>query len=82
MDTAKAVKATAHQLARLIYAMLTKGQPYAERGIDVFEAQSNQHRQHHNTWSVTRDRLYRCALQEAATYCCRVHVLFAVTTHF
>ena len=39
MDTAKAVKATAHQLARLIYAMLTKGQQYVERGIDVFEAQ-------------------------------------------
>ena len=38
MDTVKAVKATAHQLARLIYAMLTKGQPYVERGI-VFEAQ-------------------------------------------
>ena len=32
-------QATAHQLARLIYAMLTKGQPYVERGIDVFEAQ-------------------------------------------
>ena len=39
MDTVKAVKATAHQLARLIYAMLTKGQPYVERGIEVFEAQ-------------------------------------------
>ena len=39
MDTAKAVKATMHQLARLIHAMLTKGQPYVERSIDVFEAQ-------------------------------------------
>ena len=38
MDTAKATKATAHQLARLIYAMLTKGQPYVEKGIDEFEA--------------------------------------------
>jgi len=27
MDGVSAVKATAHQLARLIYAMLTKGQP-------------------------------------------------------
>ena len=36
------VKATAHQLARLIYAMLTKGQPYVERGIDVFEAQKKE----------------------------------------
>ena len=40
MDTAKAIKATAHQLARLIYAMLTKGQPYVEQGIETFEARS------------------------------------------
>lgn len=38
MDTAKATKATAHQLARLIYAMLTQGQPYVEKGMDEFEA--------------------------------------------
>jgi transposase len=37
MDGAQAVKATAHQLARLIYAMLTKGQPYIEKGIENFE---------------------------------------------
>lgn len=37
MDTAKAIKATAHQLARLIYAMLTQGQDYVERGIDQYE---------------------------------------------
>ena len=40
MDGASAVKATAHQLARLIYAMLTKGQPYVEKGIEAFEARS------------------------------------------
>ena len=40
MDKASAVKATAHQLARLIYAMLTKGQPYVEKGIEAFEAQT------------------------------------------
>src|SRR5690606_17882181 len=44
MDKATAVKATAHQLARLIYAMLTKGQPYVERGIEHFE-QERHHRQ-------------------------------------
>lgn len=38
MDTAKAVKATAHQLARLIYALLTQGQAYIEQGIAAFEA--------------------------------------------
>ena len=42
MDTAKAVKATAHQLARLIYAMLTKGQVYVEKGMDAFEARSKE----------------------------------------
>ena len=40
MDTAKAVKATAHQLARLIYAMLTQGQEYVERGMEEFELRS------------------------------------------
>ena len=40
MDTAKAIKATAHQLARLIYAMLTQGQEYVERGMEEFEARS------------------------------------------
>jgi transposase len=42
MDTSCAIKATAHQLARLIYAMLTKGQPYVEQGIEAFEAKSQQ----------------------------------------
>lgn len=40
MDKAKAIKAKAHQLARLIYAMLTQGQAYVEKGIDAFEEQS------------------------------------------
>jgi len=40
MDTAPAIKATAHQLARLIYALLTKGEPYVEQGIEAFESRS------------------------------------------
>ena len=40
MDSAKAIKATAHQLARMIYAMLTKGQAYVEKGIEAHEALS------------------------------------------
>jgi len=39
MDTPRAIKATAHQLARLIYAMLTRGEDYVERGIVAFEAE-------------------------------------------
>jgi len=44
MDTSKAIKATAHQLARLTYAMLTQGQPYVEKGMDAHEQQRH-HRQ-------------------------------------
>jgi transposase len=40
MDSAKAIKATAHQLARLIYSMLTNGQAYVEQGVAAFEARS------------------------------------------
>lgn len=39
MDKPTAIKATAHQLARLIYAALTKGQDYAERGIAGYESE-------------------------------------------
>jgi len=31
---------TRPQLARLIYAMLTKGQPYVEKGIEAFEVRT------------------------------------------
>lgn len=37
LPKACAVKATAHQLARLIYSMVTRGQAYVEQGMDVFE---------------------------------------------
>ena len=37
MDKPKAVTATAHKLARLIYAMLTKGEEYTDAGQAYFE---------------------------------------------
>lgn len=37
LDKSRAVKATAHQLARLIYAMLTRGEAYVEQGVTQFE---------------------------------------------
>ncbi len=37
MDKPKAVTATAHKLARLIYTMLTKGQEYTDQGQEYFE---------------------------------------------
>ena len=39
MDPARAVKATAHQLARLIYAMLTRGEEYVERDLAAMETE-------------------------------------------
>ena len=39
MPKACAIKATAHQLARLIYAMITQGTAYIEYGIDRFESE-------------------------------------------
>ena len=39
MDSAKAVKATAHQLARLIYAMPTRGEEYVERDLAAMETE-------------------------------------------
>ena len=37
MDTQVAIKATAHELARMVYLMLSRGQPFVERGIECFE---------------------------------------------
>ena len=42
MDKPKAVTAAAHKLARLIYAMLTHGQEYTDRGQDYFEERYRQ----------------------------------------
>ena len=39
MDTAKAVKATAHQLARMIYRMLTRGEEYVAQDLAAWEAE-------------------------------------------
>jgi len=37
MDKAKAITATAHKLARLIYTMLTKGEEYTDMGQEYYE---------------------------------------------
>ena len=38
LDKPRAIKATAHQLARLIYAMLTRGEAYVEKKIAHYES--------------------------------------------
>ena len=47
LDTARAIKATAHQLARLIYAMLTRGEEYVERGMAQFETERRERQLRH-----------------------------------
>ena len=37
MEKARAIKATAHEIARLVYAMLRDGTEYVERTIADFE---------------------------------------------
>ena len=40
MDTSCAIKATARQLARLVYNLLTQKQAYVEQGLEAFETRS------------------------------------------
>jgi hypothetical protein len=47
LDKSKAITAAAHKLARLIYAMLTKGSEYVDRGQDYFEERYRQRVLHH-----------------------------------
>jgi len=42
LGKAKAVRATAHKLARLIYSLMTRGEAYVDRGQDYFEQQYQQ----------------------------------------
>jgi transposase len=42
LGKAKAVRATAHKLARLIYTLMTKGEAYVDQGQDYYEQQHQQ----------------------------------------
>jgi transposase len=42
-----AIKATAHQLARLIYAMLSRGEDYVDRGLEAYEQERRDHQYRH-----------------------------------
>ena len=42
MDKPRAITATAHKLARLIYLMLTRGQEYVDRGEAYYEERHKQ----------------------------------------
>lgn len=47
LDKAKAITATAHKLARLIYTMLAKGTEYVDKGQDYYEERYRQRVLHH-----------------------------------
>jgi len=66
MDKAQAIKATAHQLARLIYAMLTQGQEYVERGVEEFEKRRQDKQLRHLHRQAKRLGLELVPLQSAA----------------
>ena len=57
MDSAKAVKATAHQLARLIYAMLTRGEQYVQRDLAAMETERRDRQIKHLQRQARRFRL-------------------------
>jgi transposase len=39
LGTPKAITATAHKLARLVYSLLKHGEAYVQQGMDAYEAQ-------------------------------------------
>jgi hypothetical protein len=39
LGTPKAITATAHKLARLVYSLLQHGSAYVQQGLDAYEAQ-------------------------------------------
>ena len=47
LDKPKAIRATAHKLARLIYNLLTKGEQYVDQGQDYYEERYQQRVLHH-----------------------------------
>ena len=66
MDTAKAVKATAHQLARLIYAMLVRGEEYVERDLAEMESERRDRQIRHIQRQARHFNLALVPLEQAA----------------
>ena len=66
LDTPRAVKATAHQLARLIYAMLTRGEAYVEKGVEHFECERRDRQLRHLRRQARRFNLALVDVEQAA----------------
>ena len=57
MEGTKAVKATAHQLARMLYAMLTRGAEYVERDLAAMESEREERQVRHLLRQAKRHHL-------------------------
>ena len=66
LDPPRAIKATAHQLARLIYAMLARGEEYVERGIEQFECERRDRQLRHLRRQARRFNLALVDVEQAA----------------
>ena len=66
MDSAKAVKATAHQLARLIHAMLTRGEDYVEPNLEAMETERRDRQIKHLQRQARRFNLALVSAEQAA----------------
>jgi len=66
MDKPKAVTAAAHKLARLIYAMLTKGQQYTDQGQEYYEERYRQRVLHHLSRRAQQFGMKIVAIQQPA----------------
>ena len=66
LDRPKAITATAHKLARLIYTMLTKGTDYTDQGQDYFEERYRQRVMHHLTKRAEKFGFQLIPIPEAA----------------
>ena len=66
LDPPRAIQATAHQLARIVYAMLTRGEEYVERGIDQFETERRERQLRYLQRQARRFNLAVVSAEEAA----------------
>ena len=66
MDKPKAVTAAAHKLARLIYAMLTKGTEYTDQGQDYYEERYRARVLHHLTKRAEKFGMKLVAAEQTA----------------
>ena len=66
LDSARAIKATAHQLARLIYALLTRGEAYVEKGMAQFETERRERQLRHLQRQARHFNLALVSAEQAA----------------